>query len=553
MNYLSKIVKILSASFFITLFSLSPLFCQQEDFSDEDILELLENENNPHSNIEPELQKNFVVLETIRPHDLNPHTTSYSSDSQILSGLYEGLFSYNPVTLEPQYAITTSYQISRDKLRWSFKIRDNAFFSNGEKITADSVRDSWIQLLSTEGAPYASLLDIIKNAQDFRNNKCTADKVGIYASSEDTLTIHLNKPANYLPKVLCHSAFSVIHRNPTVYSGPFSLYDQDTYITVLEKNPFYWDNANTHLEKITFVQSNDIDENTFLYNTGAIDWISSGDVNTQNILNKQSVQMNAEFGISYLFFKINNSKTDSDKFNPWVLDDFRQVLLEATPWTQLKQNMIVPANTFVFPLNNYPEVDGLSYTDLNEAKILLDNAKSKYSIPDEEKIPLIFEISENSFSNDFLVALSDAYTSIGIDLQIRTVPAAYYINNIPYSNADMFSYVWIGDFADPLAFLELFRGDSTLNVSGWKNERFDELLDKAAVAKNTDRYSLLAEAEGILLDSGMVLPIYHPVSFNVIDLESVGGWSLNAFDLHPLKYIFKKKVENKIPNVVLRK
>lgn len=540
---------------FLSLFIIFPSFSQNiDDLTEDELLEFLENESSSDNQINSELQKNFIVIESVRPHDLNPQTTSYSADSQILSGLFEGLFSYNPVTLEPEYAIATSYKLSRDKLRWTFTIRENARFSNGEKITANSVRDSWLQLLSTPNAPYASLLDIIKNAQDFRNNICDQDKVGIYATNDSTLTVHLEKPANYLPKVLCHSAFSIIHRNPTVYSGPFTLYDQEQYILTLEKNPFYWDIEHTNLERITFIQSDDEDENTFLYNTGAVDWITSGNVNTQKILNKSAVQMNAEFGISYLFFKKSNGNAKkSSKFNPWDFDEFRQVLLEATPWTELRKNILVPATTFVFPLNGYPEVDGLSYTDLAEAKILLDNAKAKYSIPADEKIPLIFEIAENSFNNDFLLSLADAFTSIGIDFQIRTIPSIYYISNIPHSDADLFSYVWIGDFADPLAFLELFRGDSTLNVSLWQNDEFDALLDKASVAKTSERYSILAQAEEILLDSGMILPIYHPVSFNIIDLEGTGGWSTNAFDLHPLKYIFKKQVDKKIPNVVLGK
>jgi len=64
-----------------------------------------------------ELQKNLIILESEMPHELNPQITQYSSDSHILSGLYEGLFAYNPVTLEPQYAIATGYKISRDKKR----------------------------------------------------------------------------------------------------------------------------------------------------------------------------------------------------------------------------------------------------------------------------------------------------------------------------------------------------------------------------------------------------------------------------------------------------
>ena len=98
--------------------------------------ELLQNQN--VSNFD--LYKDIVIVESVVPHDLNPQTTAYSVDSAILSGLYEGLVSNNPKTLEPEFAIAVSYKISRDKKRWTFILRDDAYFSNGEKITADAVR-----------------------------------------------------------------------------------------------------------------------------------------------------------------------------------------------------------------------------------------------------------------------------------------------------------------------------------------------------------------------------------------------------------------------------
>ena len=116
--------------------------------------------------------KKFTVIESVREHDLNPQTTSYASDAQMLTGLYEGLFTYDPVNLNPLYAIATDYRISRDKKRWTFTINANACFSNGEKITAADVRDSWLRLLSTPDAPYASLLDVIIGAEDYRLGKC---------------------------------------------------------------------------------------------------------------------------------------------------------------------------------------------------------------------------------------------------------------------------------------------------------------------------------------------------------------------------------------------
>src|SRR5574344_609358 len=117
----------------------------------------LSEENLQTENIDKSLQKNFVILENIANHTLNPHITSLWSDSQILTGLYEGLFSYDPISLEPCFAIAKEYKISRDKKRWTFTLRDDAFFSNGEKITANDVKKSWIKLLATPTVPYASL------------------------------------------------------------------------------------------------------------------------------------------------------------------------------------------------------------------------------------------------------------------------------------------------------------------------------------------------------------------------------------------------------------
>ena len=118
------------------------------------------------------------------------------------------------------------------------------------------------------------------------------------------------------------------------------------------------------------------------------------------------------------------------------------------------------------------------------------------------------------------------------------------------ADADILVTSWIGDFADPLAFLELFRGASTMNESGWKNEKFDSLLDQAATAGEADRLNLLGQAENILLDEGMVLPLYRSVSSNIVDLKEVGGWYVNAFDLHPLKYLYKKQPKYNSENIV---
>ena len=92
-----------------------------------------------------------------------------------------------------------------------------------------------------------------------------------------------------------------------------------------------------------------------------------------------------------------------------------------------------------------------------------------------------------------------------------------------------------------------------MNDSGWKNERFDKLLEQAAVAvDDQERLNLLGQAENILLDEAMILPLYRVVTSSIIDLTEVGGWYSNAFDVHPLKYLYKKQPKFNADNIVMR-
>lgn len=565
-NFIFTITKI-----FFLIFSGFLLNAQDfyEGFGNDDGLEWLEqgeiqNENQNQNQKEfsesqnenplSKLQENFTIIESVHLHNLNPHATSSVSDTQILTGLYEGLFSYNPVTLEAESALAVDYKISRDKKRWTFTLRNDARFSNGEIITAEHVKNSWIQLLATQNAPFASLFDIVKGANEFRSGLCDSGEVGIYATESNKITIHLVKPANYLTKLLCHSAFSVIHRNPTVYSGAFVLYDQNENSLILKKNPYYWDEKNTPLKQITVIQSDDIEENAYLFNTGVADWISAG-VDTSKILNLGALQICAEFGTNYYFFKQSNAKPSYDgakKLSVWDKAEFRNALLEAVPWEKIYENYMIPATTFVYPLANYPEVNGFGYTDENAAIKMMNEARKNEGISEDEILLLTILLPTGGYDKNIIQLLHDSWSLLGVDLQVREISSYYYLNSVKSSEADMFSYGWIGDFADPLTFLELFRSNSTLNDSGWSNSTYDELLEKASlVTDENERYKILSEAETILLDSGMVIPLSRPICANIVNLENVGGWANNAFNIHPLKYLYKKPFKSKSAKTIV--
>lgn len=558
-----KITKKYAATFMAAALVLTPAFSQEhghgndqnQELTPEELLELENAEalaEEEKEKLPQELQQNFIIVEGVRVHELNPQVTNYSSDSQILNGLFEGLFEISPLTLEPKYAIAKDFKISRDKKRWSITLRDDAYFSNGEKITAEAVRDCWLRMLANPDSPYSSLFDIVRGAEAFRMGQSDFSEVGIYATAENVLSIYLNNPANYLPKILCHTAFSITHSNPEVYSGPYELEIAAERKYILKKNPYYWDKDHVTLERITFVQSDNADDNTFHYNTGAVDWVTAN-VNQLKILDPAAIQVSATFGTGFLYFKMTNRKpADSKCSKVWDYPEFRNAIIEAFPWEQIHKKYLIPATTLVYPLQGYPQIDGFDYTDAIEASLKMKDAREKYKIPAEEKIPLVMHVFENEFSEDDEKLIRECLEPLGIALEIRKIPSWQYYATIAAADADILVTSWIGDFADPLAFLELFRGGSTMNESGWKNDRFDSLLDQAASATESDRLILLGQAENILMDEGMILPLYRSVSSNVIDLGEVGGWYSNAFDVHPLKYLYKKQPKFNSENIVMR-
>ena len=491
--------------------------------------------------IDESLQRELVIFHSMANLNLDPHTSAYVFEAQILNGVYEGLFSYNAATLEPDNALAKDFRISRDKFRWTFTIREGAKSSSGKEITAQTIKDSWLNLIANKGAYYSSLLDVIKGARDYRLENGKREDVAIYANGQK-LSVELTKPTSHFNKLLCHHAFSAVLDDSSA-SGAYMIESVTPFKVLLKKNPNYWNAEQVHIPSIAIHLTDDSNAKAHAFNTGAADWVD-GSTELKKILDKKAIQLSAEFGTEYLFFK-NESQI-------WGESDFRNAVLTAIPWKQLRDGNMFPAETLVCPSAGYKSPEGLNYTDAEEAKLLLDAAKQKRGIT-SEKLELVFAIPDTDFLSNRAELLRGALEEIGVELKTVKIPQQLYLASIATTKADLFLYTWIGDYSDPLAFLELFRGNSSMNDSQWKDEDFDRLLDQAAFTnESNERNSLLSKAEDILLSSGEIIPISHPVTCAIIDLNVVGGWVSNAMDIHPFKSLYFRKVEGTFKNVVMR-
>lgn len=488
--------------------------------------------------IDDSIQRELVIFHSMANLNLIPHTSAYVSEAQILNSVYEGLFSYNAASLEPDNALAKDFRISRDKLRWTFTIREGAKSSSGQEINAQTIKESWLNLIANKSAYYSSLLDVIKGAREYRLEGGKREDVAIYASGLK-LSVELIKPTSHFNKILCHHAFAAVPEDSSA-SGAYFIESATPFKVLLKKNPNYWNAEQTRIPSVAIHFTDDTDAQAHAFNTGAADWID-GAGELKKILDKKAIQLSAEFGTEYLFFK-NDSPI-------WSRADFRNAILTAIPWKQLRDGSMFPAETLVCPSAGYTSPEGLNYTDVEEAKMMLSAAKQNAGI-DSEKVELIFAIPDTEYLSNRAELLRGALEEIGVELKTVKIPLQFYLTSISKTKADLFLYTWVGDFSDPLAFLELFRGDSSMNDSHWKNEEFDKLLDQAAFTNDSKEHNdLLSKAEDILLASAEVIPISHPVTCNVIDLNCVGGWVSNAMDIHPFKALYFKKPQFQFKNI----
>jgi len=461
-----------------------------------------------------------------------------ASEAQLFTAIYEGLFSYHPLTMEPIPAVADDWELSEDKKQWSFTLREDAKFQNGDPVRAQDFRDAWLSVLAPQAdAPYSSLFDIIEGAKDYRTGAAkNADKVGIFALSDKTLVVKLNSPAYFFPSMLCHHSFSPIHPSmlnnedwslkPPISNGPYRIEEMDESKIVFAKASTYWDAASVALNKIIIKYTETGDEASSMWNSGEARWIS-GDVNFDKLTDRSGIQVNAMFATHYYFIR--------SREKPWNDHRIRRALALALPWDEIRAGHFLPAKTLIYPLPGYPALEGLADTELEEAAALLADS----GFPGGKGLPeLVIRITPSPEAARIGGLMASAWKEkLGAPVRVEVVPYNRYFQMLKTDGYTVGSSTWIGDFADPYTFLQMWRKDSNLNDAHHSDDDYEALLEKSMLEEGDHRWATLADAEKLLLERGSVLPISYSPAINIVDTGELGGWFPNALDIHPFKYL----------------
>jgi len=126
---------------------------------------------------------------------------------------------------------------------------------------------------------------------------------------------------------------------------------------------------------------------------------------------------------------------------------------------------------------------------------------------------------------------------LGLKVRVEVIPYERYFQSMKESGYIIGSSTWIGDFADPYTFLQMWRRDSNLNDAHYSDDDYEALMEKSMTEEGDRRLATLASAEKLLLERGAVLPISYSPALNIVDTNELDGWYPNALDIHPFKFI----------------
>lgn len=491
------------------------------------------------------------------PNDLDPQIITSQECFNIELALFEGLTSYDPKDLHPIPGVAERWKTSPDGLTWTFYLRPDAKWSNGDPVTARDFVYGFKRVLSPGlGAEYAYMLYHLKNAEAFnRGQLADFSQVGVRAADDHTLVLTLWHPVPYLLALAAHASWAPVHQ-PTIEkfgkidqrgsawtrpgnlvgNGPFVLteWKPNQYVRVT-KSPTYWDAKAVRLHDVYYYPIEDESSEEAAFRAGQlhvtaqvpIEKIAEYKADPRHLLVQAPI-------LGTYFYRFNTTRPPLNDVRVRralaMAIDRRQICELVLKGGELPSGHLTPPNTAGFT----PHVD--IPDDVPAAQKLLAEA----GFPGGRGFPNL-ELSFNTTDRHRRIAEAIQQMwrkNLGIEVRLFNREAKVHDDAMRQMNYDIGRYGWFGDYDDPSTFLELMVTNGGNNHTGWGDAKYDRLLELSEKTSDRDRRDAYFEqCEEILAAQAPLLPIY-TYTRNYLVRPEVKGWYPTILDLHPLKGIW---------------
>lgn len=490
---------------------------------------------NMHSNAEPET--------------LDPNLATGVVENLYILALFEGLTAYDPKDLSAKPGVAEKWEVSADGKTYTYYLRKTAKWSDGTPVTAQDFVYSYERILNPKtGGKYASMLYPIKNAEAYNTGKITNPKLlGVRAKDPTTLVLELGFPAPYMDYLTSHYTFfpvpkqaiekhSVSWTRPEniVGNGPFVLKDwtPNKYATVT-KSPTYWNKDMVRLDGIRFWPVEDQETALKLYEDGQLDlaWYLPS-AKKQTLKNHKDYIKAPWFTSDYYWVNLKDpTLKDVRVRRALAMAVDRQVLTD-----QFLHGVDVPLNTLTANgIPGYTKPSNAPKFDPEAARKLLAEA----GIKDPSTVTI--EIVYNTHDHHKTVAsvVQQMWKqNLGINVQLHNEEWKSYLKDLKQKNyTNLIRGGWVGDYLDPMTFLDMFVTNGPMNHGYWSNPKYDELIGKAQQEPNAQkRAQYMQQAEAILLEELPIIPLYQQNKDYLIK-SYVKGYLPNILDIHSWQWV----------------
>ncbi len=497
---------------------------------------------------EPQSVVLTVAVDSL-PTQYDPTLSGFGAVSPVLTACYEGLFSYDSVTGVLVNAICKDYTVSDDGLTYTFNLRTDAKYSNGDVISADDFVTTFFKLLDGEGEPEVGerlskmisgadsyVLPVDEQPQDF-----TDADVAIYSNGPYELEIILNEPVADFVAMLASPVFSPTYsaNNPPaatdasqelqsifVTSGPYTIASATDGEVIAIKNNNYYNMLEVTVDQVVF-SAQTLDETLDFANETLNVVVNPND----NICDTfpSMVYETASFNTAYISF--NNRKSPT---NNVLVRDALSLAINREELAQSVSPTIIPATGLVPPGYIYGDNDFVNLLERNsfntqdsaqDAQKLLDTAR----FPEGVGLRLSMIVNKDDPYIGYYKDMADMITeNTGADLSLIELNDNEFEETIERGDYNMAVAYTDADVLHPAQMLSLMTSTNHDNDTGFGDNIYDDMLATAAVnPKGIGQQEILQDAEVHLMANMPITPLFYPTNRILIN-DNTDGVLLNA-------------------------
>ncbi|AOC90572.1 MULTISPECIES: peptide ABC transporter substrate-binding protein [Bacillus] len=465
------------------------------------------------------------------PFSLHPGLANDTVSGGVIRQIFEGLTRVNSKG-EPEEGMASKIETSKDGKTYTFTIRDGAKWSNGDPVTAQDFEYAWKWVLDPNNeSQYAYQLYYIKGAEAANKGKGKIDDVGVKAVNDQTLKVELNNPTPYFLQLTSFYTYMPVnkkiaekHKNWNtnagdnyVSNGPFKMTAWKHSGSIdLVKNDEYWDKDSVKLKKINMVMINNTNTELKKFQAGELDWAGMplGQLPTESLPTlKKDGSLHVEPIAGVYWYKFNTEAKPLNNVN--IRKALTYALDRASIVKNVTQGEQVPAMAAVPPSMKGFKDNTKGYfkdNDVKTAKEYLDKGLKELGVKKASDLPVI-KLSYNTDEAHAKIAqaVQEMWKkNLGVNVELDNSEWNVFIDKLHSQDYQIGRMGWLGDFNDPINFLELFRDkEGGNNDTGWEDPEFKKLLDQSQLETNPDkRIEELKKAEKIFIDAMPVAPIY---------------------------------------------